>query len=285
MSAVLSAVLANEQKLVDQKVVFLGAGTAASGIADQICDAMVLEGLSVQEAHSRIWMVDINGLLLDDFENLQPFQMVYAKSKDVVASWKVNNSSSINLLEAVRNIKPTVLIGCSTASKAFTEEIVKEMLKGTDNPIIFPLSNPTSKAEAVPEDLLKWTNNKALIATGSPFSPVDLGNGEKRYISQCNNAYAFPGLGLGIIASKAKRVTKGMLWEACKALTDCSNVKYDKKAPLLPSLLDVKKVSLKVAKAVVKQAIKEGHADPISSIDDAITSVMWQPKYYPYMKN
>ena len=218
--------------------------------------------------------------IADDFEN-STISNGLRKIQRCCTSWKVNNSSSINLLEAVRNIKPTVLI----ASKAFTEEIVKEMLKGTDNPIIFPLSNPTSKAEAVPEDLLKWTNNKALIATGSPFSPVDLGNGEKRYISQCNNAYAFPGLGLGIIASKAKRVTKGMLWEACKALTDCSNVKYDKKAPLLPSLLDVKKVSLKVAKAVVKQAIKEGHADPISSIDDAITSVMWQPKYYPYMKN
>lgn len=283
LSAVLSGIYALGQKLTDQRFIFFGAGTSSSGIADQICDAMVLEGLSLEEARNRIWMLGKRGLLTKNLTGLLDFQEVYSHSKQDIANWQVEDSNRISLLETVKNVKPTVMIGVSTVSGAFSEEVVREMAKYVEHPIILPLSNPTSKAEAVPADLLRWTNNKALVATGSPFPDVEI-NGKKMRVAQCNNAFAFPGIGLGLIAGKTRRVTNGMIWAACKALTDFSPVKKDRNAPLLPSLAEVKDVSHHIAKAVINQAIADGVADPVSDIDLAIRSVAWEPKYYPLVK-
>lgn len=283
LSGLLSASIASNQKITDHKVVFFGAGTSATGIADQIVDAMVLEGLSLEEARGRIYVVGRRGVLTDKLKGLADFQQVYAKSSAEVDAWGVEDEY-ISLLDTIKNVKPTAIIGVSTVGGSFTEEIVKLMAEYNEHPIIFPLSNPTSHAEAVPADILKWTDNKALITTGSPFSPVDVGGGKEIPIAQCNNAFAFPGLGLGIIASKANRVTKGMIWAACKALTECSPVMHDKSAQLLPTLDEVKEVSFKVARAVVDQAVIDGVAEPVADVDAAITANTWEPKYYPYMK-
>lgn len=275
LSALLSGVLASGQKLTEQKIIFHGAGTSATGIADQICDAMVLEGLTPEEARARIWMVRSKGLIKEGMEGLTPYQDIYSRSNAELNSWNVEDPEHISLMETVKNVKPTALIGVSTQPNAFTEEIVKFMAKHVERPIILPLSNPTSKAEAIPADVMRWTNNKALVATGSPFPNV----------TQCNNAFAFPGLGVGIIAAKAKLVTKGMIWAACQALTKCSPVYSDAKSSrLLPYLDEVKAVSHKVAIAVVKQAIKEGVADEIADIETEINKITWEPKYYPYKK-
>ncbi|MBN2689148.1 MAG: NAD-dependent malic enzyme [Gammaproteobacteria bacterium] len=283
LSGLLSAMVATDQKLIDQRIIFHGAGTSATGIADQIVDAMVLEGLSKEEAESRIWMVGRRGMLKQEFDTLQDFQRPYARTKDQYADWDVADQEFISLEDLVRNAKPTVLIGVSTVANAFNETVVKTMLEHCERPIIFPLSNPTSNAEAKPEDLMKWTNDKAVVATGSPFGPVMI-NGKETRIAQCNNAFAFPGLGLGIIAAKATRVTKTMIWACCKALTEFSPVSQDKTAPLLPHINDVKKVSFYVAKKVVMQAIEDGVAEPIADIDAAVKSVMWEAKYYPLGK-
>lgn len=284
LSALLSASVASNQKLTDHQIVFLGAGTSSTGIADQICDAMVLEGLSLEEARSRVWILSRKGLLTERIDGLADFQKIYVKNEEQIADWDVADKNHIELLEVVKNLKPTVLIGVSTVGGAFNKEIVQEMAKHVERPIIFPISNPTSCSEAIPEDLLKWTDNKALITTGSPFDPVDIGGGKQMVISQCNNAFAFPGLGLGIIASRAKRVTSGMIWAACKALTDCSPVKINPNGQLLPNLDEVKDVSFKVAKAVMTQAVEEGVAEPVADIDAAIRAITWEPKYYPYTK-
>jgi malate dehydrogenase (oxaloacetate-decarboxylating) len=281
-AAISSAMLAVGQKLTEQRIIFHGAGTSATGIADRICAAMVKEGLSIKEAQSHIWMLGSRGLITEDLPNITKYQKTYARTRQEVSNWQLPNSDKIDLLDVVKNVHPTILIGCSTVSKAFNQEIITTMAKHVKHPIILPLSNPTSKSEAIPNDLFKWTNNKALVATGSPFPDVDVA-GEKIRIAQCNNAFAFPGIGLGVIAVKAKRVTDDMLSAACQTITALSPVNQDKSAPLLPSIKDVKKVSYAVAVAVAKQAIADGVADDID-IEKAIKFAKWQPQYYPLTK-
>lgn len=259
LATVLSATLALQQKLTDQKFVFFGAGTAATGIADQICDAMVRQGLSIEEARGRVWMIDKQGLITDDYPNLTKAQKIYARPREEIFG---------NLLDVIKHVHPTFLIGCSAVSGAFTKEIIKEMAKHTARPVIMPLSNPTAKAEAIPADLFKWTNNKALVATGSPFAGV----------AQCNNAFAFPGLGLGIIAVQARRVTNNMLWAACQAIVSLSPVNKNKSAPLLPKITDAPDVSYHVALAVAQQAIADGVAKKTDAAKK-IRNIMWQPNY------
>jgi malate dehydrogenase (oxaloacetate-decarboxylating) len=208
-------------------------------------------------------MVDKQGLVIDGYPGLTKAQKIYAKFS---SSRGLTVGSS--LLDVIKNVHPSFLIGCSTVAGAFTEEIVKEMAKYTARPVIMPLSNPTSKAEAIPADLFKWTNNKALVATGSPFASV----------AQCNNVFAFPGLGLGIIAVKARRVTKNMLWAACQAIASSSPVHKDKSAPLLPEITAAPDVSYNVALAVAKQAIDDGVAEE-TDVVKKIRSIMWQAKY------
>jgi malate dehydrogenase (oxaloacetate-decarboxylating) len=263
LAALLSATKILGQKLSEQRIVFFGAGTSATGIADQICDSMVREGSSMQEARDRVYLLGRRGLITNDLDKVTPFQKIYAKD----VAWQGKD-----LLSVVQQAKPTVLIGVSTVGGSFTEEIVKTMAKNAERPIIFPLSNPTDKSEAIPADIMQWTSDKALVATGSPFDGV----------SQCNNAFVFPGIGLGVMAVKAKRLTDEMIWAGCRALAECSPT--DSSSSLLPGLGNIQEVSHKVAIAVAKQAIAEGLAKSID-VEKAVNDAIWEPKYFLYKKS
>lgn len=284
LSCVLAGVIASGIPLRDHRIAILGAGTAGVGIADQIYGALRRTGLTEQEARDRFWLIDRPGLLTHNV-SLLPFQEPYAHKASDVADWELRDPKYVSLYDVVKNAKPTILIGCSTVAGAFNEEIVKMMASHVDRPIIMPLSNPTSLAEAKPEDLLNWTEGKAIIATGSPFPNVHY-NGVWQRIAQSNNALAFPGIGLGTIAVKAKRLSDDMLWAATEALSNCSPVNQDKMAPLLPKLCEAKMVSQNVALAVAEQARKEGLSRISADADlkEVIRKCMWEPQYYPYKK-
>lgn len=288
LACVLAACTTTQTKLEDQRIVILGAGTAGVGIADQIHAALKRSGLSDQEAYKRFWLLDRSGLLVED-SSLLSFQKPYARSRADVAHWSVANPNNITLLDVVKNIKPTILIGCSTATGAFSEEIIKTMAQHVEHPLIMPLSNPTSKSEARPDDLFHWTNGKALIATGSPFPDILLDDRRIR-IAQSNNALAFPGIGLGSIAAKASYLTDDMLWAATEALSQCSPILHahqSNQSTLLPKLSEAKFVSRQIALAVASQARKEGVAqiDPKIDLNLAINRVIWEPRYYRYRKS
>jgi len=285
LACVLAGVIASGTPLRDHRIVIMGAGTAGIGIADQIYNAMLRAGLSSEEARSRFWLVDRAGLLTTTQPCLLPFQIPYARKPDEIKDWQVNNPNNIELFDIVKKVKPTILIGCSTAAGAFTEEMVRYIATHVKRPIIMPLSNPNSLAEAKPDDLLKWTDAKAIIATGSPYPDV-LHNQIWYRIAQSNNAFAFPGIGLGALAVKAKHITDDMLWAATEALSACSPINQDKMAPLLPKLAEAKMVSVNVALAVANQARKEGLAQIAADVDlkKLIQQSVWEPQYYPYRK-
>lgn len=271
-------------KLSDQRVVILGAGSAGTGIAELITQAMVQEGTSEQEARSRFYLLDSKGLITSDSQHLLGFQKPFAQHIDAVKNWKVENPGKINFHDVVKNAKPTLLIGVSGQGGAFTEEIIREMASNVDRPIIFPLSNPTSKSEAVPEDLLKWTDGKAIIGTGSPFGTVQK-HGKSFRIDQTNNSYIFPGMGLGIVAVGSKRVTDSMFMAAARALAEASPSKTDPEANLLPLISKIREISFDVALAVAKTAVQEGYSDcPLDEIEERIRKKMWTPEYIPYKK-
>ena len=262
-SALISASKKSNIPFSQQKIVFYGAGSAALGIADMIVQIMVREGLSKDEAKSRIWVLDSKGLLHSDREDLNAYKQAYMrdlKQDDSVYEYKNN----YDLSGVISCVKPTTLIGCSTHAGAFTKEIVGLMAEYNKYPIIFPLSNPTSLAEAVPEDILNWSNGKALVASGSPFDPV-VYNNQKHIISQCNNALVFPGIGLGMILSKANILSDDMLLAASFALSNYSDNK--ELGALLPGLGEAPEVSSFIAKAVIKQAVKEGSSNVGDSFD------------------
>ena len=221
----------------DQRIVFLGGGSAGCGIAEKIIAYMVSTGLSEAQARGRVFMVDRFGLLTDDMPNLHDFQQKLVTPREAIAHWDVEQNN-ISLLDVVRNAHPTVMIGVSGQPGLFSEEIVKEMYSHCPRPIIMPLSNPTSRAEAQPRDLIEWTQGAALIATGSPFAPVHY-DGAVYEIAQCNNAYIFPGLGLGILAGNAKRVTENMLMAASQALAAHSPQATLERGGLLPAGEDI----------------------------------------------
>ncbi len=285
LACILAGVKATQTEITDQRVVIFGGGTAGCGIADQIKDAMIRSGLTEQQANQRFWIIDREGLLINDMKGLLFFQEPYARTREELTNWEVANSKNINLFDVVRHVKPTILIGCSTVTGAFSEEIIKEMAKNVHQPIILPLSNPTSKAEATPQNIIQWTDGRALIATGSPFGPVDY-NGKTYEIAQSNNALVFPGLGLGVICAKAARVHDNMIWAACSTLSDHAPVLKDRTKPLLPDINDARMISRSIAIAVAKQAIQDGLAniDEKSDIEEIINNAMWQPQYYPYVK-
>ncbi|MEQ4706651.1 NAD-dependent malic enzyme [Providencia huaxiensis] len=284
LGSLIAASHAAGSKLSDQRVTFLGAGSAGCGIAEQIIAQMKSEGLSDEEARSRIYMVDRFGLLTDKLPNLLDFQAKLTQNSENLASWDVN-SDSISLLDVVRNAKPTILIGVSGQAGLFTEEIIKEMHKHCERPIVMPLSNPTSRVEARPEDIINWTDGKALVATGSPFSPVSYKE-QVFPIAQCNNSYIFPGIGLGVIASGAKRVTDGMLMAASRALASCSPLAKNGEGALLPLLSDIQDVSRIIAKQVAKEAQVQGVATVTSdsALDEAIERNFWKPEYRTYKR-
>jgi malate dehydrogenase (oxaloacetate-decarboxylating) len=280
LAAAISAVRVCGTPLRNQRVVIFGAGTAGVGVADQIRDAMVREGLSQQDAVRRFWCVDKQGLLTTDMAGqLRDYQATYARPGPESKSWKHDGiGNGVSLAEVVRRVRPTMLIGASTASGSFTEEIVKEMVAHTDRPIIFVLSNPPGQAEAKPADLIAWTDGRALIATGSPFAPVTY-KGVTYVVAQVNNAMLYPGLALGAIVSRASRISAGMFAAAASAVSSLVTVRQPG-ASLLPHIDDLRSVSATVAVAVAETAKAEGLArvkfgDIVQQVQDA----MWQPEY------
>jgi malate dehydrogenase (oxaloacetate-decarboxylating) len=245
--------------------------------------AMKEEGLSDEQAHKRIYAFNHLGLLIEGCEGVKPGQEAFLRKREDVAGWRLAGTGAISLLDVVRNAGITVLAGVSAQPGAFTEEIVREMARHTPHPVIFPLSNPTSQAEATPVDLLRWTEGRALVGTGSPFAPVEV-NGKLVRIAQVNNSYIFPGLALGILVSRATRVTDGMIMAATKALASLSPARADKNAPLLPPIADARKTSAAVAEGVFRQAIADGVAEPTSDaeIAEKLSDYMWEPVYRLY---
>ncbi|MCW9714688.1 NAD-dependent malic enzyme [Avibacterium sp. 21-594] len=277
MAAVMSGLKVTKQNFAEQRLVVYGAGTAGTGMADQISAAMERNGLSREEAKKRVWLIDINGLVTDDMPNLPNYQQEYARPAAEVANWARENGK-IGLLEVVKQVKPTILIGTSTDHGAFTEEVVKALCAGVERPILLPLSNPTERIEVMPQDAVPWSQGKALIATGIPVDPVQY-NGTDFHIGQGNNALLYPGLGLGVIVSGAKQVTDGMLLAAAEAVASQVNPQ-DLGASLLPPVDNLRASSATVAVAVAKQAVKDGVATRqsdnwVQSVQDA----MWQAIY------
>lgn len=282
----LAAVQVTGQPLHEQRVAVLGGGSAGCGISHLIMEAMMHEGLSEEEAASRFFVIDRNGLLIEGMQGLLPFQTKFVQSKAAVAGWACANQNNITLEDVVKNAKPSILIGVSGQAGAFTESVVKEMASYTKAPVILPLSNPTNHSEATPEDLMKWTNGRAIIGTGSPF-PNIMKNGVSMRVDQTNNSYIFPGMGLGLIASKSTKVTDKMFMLAAKALADCSPAKKDANANLLPPLTQIREVSFHVGLAVAKEAVKSGLAGVKCSeaeLEQLVRQNMWEPAYLPYKK-
>jgi len=281
-ATLLSAINVTGVPLEQQKIVVLGFGTAGIGITNLLSQLMEEKGVPEQEARDRFYALDLHGLVTENSKDVRPEQMPYARKEQEVRGWRQPNRE-IALLDVIRHAKPTVLIGVSGQAGAFTEDAVHEMARNVSRPIIFPLSNPTSRSEANPQDLLDWTEGRALIGTGSPFDPVNLG-GKKVRIDQTNNSYIFPGLALGIIASKAKRVTDTMVMAAAKELARLVPTQKDKKASLLPSLSDSRQLSRSIAQAVGRQAIKDEQAQVAGEdcLDRELRANIWEPVYVPY---
>lgn len=282
LGSLIAASRAVGEKLRDQKIVFLGAGAAGCGIAEQIIERMKLEGLTDAEARSRVFMIDRFGLLTDNMPNILEFQANLAQKKSNLAEW-AQSDEEISLLKTVKNVHPTILIGVSAQPGLFTEEIVRTMHSHCPRPIIMPLSNPTSRVEAHPIDLINWTNGAAVIATGSPFVPVHFG--DKIYpIAQCNNSYIFPGVGLGVLAVRARKVTDLMLMAASEALADLSPMALHQDGGLLPDLKDIEKVSRAIAFKVGIAAQNSGAAEKISEAEllEQIEKNYWYPTYRTY---
>jgi malate dehydrogenase (oxaloacetate-decarboxylating) len=285
VGTLLSAINVTGVPLTEQRVAVLGAGSAGTGICALLRRAMVEAGLSEQRAGECFYLVDRPGLLLTGMTGLQPFQAPFAQDPGRVAGWKLKIPGHIDLEDVVANAQPTVLIGTSGQAGAFTEPVVRAMAQNVKRPVIFPLSNPTERSEAVPADLAAWTEGRAVIATGSPFPPLKRGGKDFR-VDQNNNAYVYPGIGLGAIAVRARRISDGMFLAAANAIAAQSPAKRDPTANLLPPLLEIRKLSFAVAFAVARQAQLEGCADALSEDATAATirAKMWEPVYAPYRR-
>jgi malate dehydrogenase (oxaloacetate-decarboxylating) len=284
-ATLLTAVNATGIPLSKQTIAMFGSGAAGIGIAEMLIAAMKEEGLSDAQARARIYAFNRYGLVIEGGRGIRPAQLPLARKRAEVEDWRLEGGEDISLLDVVRNARVTVLAGVSAQPGAFTEEIVREMGRHTPRPVIFPLSNPTSQSEAAPADLLQWTEGRALVGTGSPFPPVEV-NGRLVRISQINNSYIFPGLALGILVSKAWRVTDEMFMTAAKTLASLSPTRTDKDAPLLPPIADSRQIALVVAEAVAKQAIAEGVStigDP-ANIGAQLRAYVWEPVYVPYQR-
>ena len=282
LATVLSASAVTGLPLQEHRVVVFGSGTAGIGIADQLRDAMSAAGASRDEASRRFWCIGRHGLLTDDRTDLRDFQEPYARPAHAVADWARDvELEGISLDEVVRRVRPTILIGTSARPHSFTESVVREMAAHTERPIILPMSNPTELAEAVPSDLLAWTDGRALVATGSPFAPVTHA-GTTYEIAQVNNALIFPGLGLGVIVSRASRITDGMFLAAARAVAALVNPTTPG-AALLPQVADLRATSAAVAVAVAAAAQRDGVAasPPDDNLQDTVAAAMWQPEYRP----
>jgi len=277
-----SALRITGQRMRDQRVVFAGAGASAQGISDLLVSAMIEDGLTREEAIRRIWTADSAGLVTTARSNLEDFKATYARDAGEVAAYRCADHSRITLAEVCDNVRPTILIGTSGTPGTFTQEVVEIMARVNDRPVVFPLSNPTSKAECTPADAIRWSDGRAIVATGSPFLPV-VHNGKRFRIGQCNNAFIFPGIGLGLTASRARRTTDGMFLEAARALASKVTEKDLSETAVYPELPRIRECSLKVACATVHRAVKEGFADEdiLEDLEENLDHAMWYPKYLP----
>lgn len=275
-----SALKQTGEQLGEQNILFVGAGSAGCGIAELLVATMVENGMHEADARAHIFMVGRRGLLHDDMQGLLSFQRRHAQPFVRVRDWADETSGDITLMSVLQQAHPSVLIGVSGQPGLFTRELVTTMAGYCDRPIIFPLSNPTSRAEATPEDLLRWTHGQALVATGSPFPAVEL-DGCTYPISQSNNSYIFPGLGLGVLASGARRISDGLFMAASVALGEYPRQTNFDMEPLLPSLDEIKQVSRYIARAVAQQAQREGLAETMSdaALEEKIGAMFWQPEY------
>jgi malate dehydrogenase (oxaloacetate-decarboxylating) len=284
LGAVLAAVEITGAPLREHRIVIFGAGTAGIGVADQLHAELLLQGLTDAQASARIWCLDRQGLVFEGLADTPDAQRRYARGKAEVTEWAHDAATgAIGLLEVVRRVRPTVLIGASTVPGAFTEQVVGEMAAHVARPVILPLSNPTHLAEALPEDLVRWTDGRALVAAGSPFSPV-AHNGVTYHIGQANNALIFPGLGLGAIAAGASRVTDGMIRAAASAIAQVVDPSTAG-APLLPPVDDLRETSHAVAVAVAQAALFEGVATAAigGDVNQHVRRMMWRPAYRPVL--
>ncbi|QDH17364.1 NAD-dependent malic enzyme [Swingsia samuiensis] len=277
VGAILAANQANGRKLHEQTIVMLGGGSAGVGIARLLVRVMCDEGVSEEQARRQFYMLDKDGLLTTQRDNLDVGQKLFARS-----DWE---NSQNDLATVVSTVKPSILIGVSGVSGLFKEDIIREMAEHCERPIIFPLSNPTSHAEATPEDILKWTKGRALVSTGSPFPAIEY-NGKKRRVDQTNNSYIFPGMGLGILACEATSVTENMFMAAAQQLANLSPLKKDPEGNLLPPVHELKNVAISIAEATAKQAQEDGVCKKIddNTLKDRMADLIWQPVYREYIK-
>jgi malate dehydrogenase (oxaloacetate-decarboxylating) len=285
----LAAVKVTGVPLTQQKFVVFGFGSAGLGITELLCKALVGAGLSDAEARARFYAVDKDGLLVEGMSGLSQEQAAFARAGSEVQGW-TRGEHGIGLQEVVERVRPTVLIGVSGQAGAFNEEVVRAMVRGLEQqgrevrPVILPLSNPTSRCEAAPADVIRWTEGRAIVGTGSPFGPVEFG-GKTIKIAQTNNSYIFPGMALGIMSARAKRVSDGMIMAAATALAALSPTQQDANGALLPPLESLRMVSMSVALAVGRQAEAEGLAEiKGEAFVDALRANVWEPVYLPYRR-
>jgi malate dehydrogenase (oxaloacetate-decarboxylating) len=280
VAGVLTALHSLGQPVSQQRIVMLGAGSSAIGIAEQLVEVMVSEGTSREDARSSFWLLDSQGLVQTGRTDLEAEKQPFAQPQSRLSQWQLARPGQFMLQDVVTNAHPTILIGTSAQPGAFTEAVVREMAQHCERPIIFPLSNPTSKSEAHPQDIMAWTEGRALVATGSPFPPMKY-NERTLPIGQCNNMFIFPGMGLGVIASQARFVKDEMFVVAARALSDCSPARQDPNASLYPEVENVREVAAQVALAVGKAAQQAGTAQQTSEdeLRQRITATMWTPRY------
>jgi malate dehydrogenase (oxaloacetate-decarboxylating) len=285
VGTLLSAVNVTGVPLRDQRIAVLGAGSAGTGICALLLRAMTDAGLSETEARGRFYLVDRDGLLVEGMGGLRSFQTPFAQERNRITGWKLQAAPRIGLADVVANAHPTVLIGTSGQPHAFSEAAVRDMARHVERPIIFPLSNPTERSEATPSDLIAWTEGRAVIGTGSPFPPIAR-NGRPFRIDQTNNAYIYPGIGLGAIAVEAAPISDAMFLAAAKTIAEASPAKHDPNANLLPPLVKLQELSFAVAVATARQAQAEGLARPssIEEVEAAVAKKMWQPVYATYRR-
>lgn len=284
LAGLLASMHVTNTRLRDQRIVILGAGSSATGISDQIVAAMVSEGLDEKDAKAALWLLDSGGLVHTERTHLEPFKQRYAQPLEKTESWELKRAGFFELFDVIKNVQPSILIGTSAQPGAFTEEVVREMARYTERPVIFPLSNPTSKSEARASDLIEWTEGRALVATGSPFANV-VYEGKEIRIGQCNNAFIFPGVALGVIASGARRVTNEMFVAAARVLAEFSPALKDTAAGLYPRLENVREVSHRVALAVGREAQSRGLDEKTDAdeLERRIEAKTWWPHYVPYI--
>jgi malate dehydrogenase (oxaloacetate-decarboxylating) len=285
VGTLLSAINVTGTPLNEQRVAVFGAGSAGTGICALLWRAMVDAGLAEDEARSRFFLVDRDGLLVDSMTGLRPFQAPFVQKRAALSSWTLASHDRIGLSDVVVNARPTVLIGTSGQPNAFHEAVVRAMADRVRRPVIFPLSNPTERAEATPQELFEWTEGRAVIGTGSPFPPIQR-NGRDFRVDQTNNAYVYPGIGLGAIAAEAHRISDGMFLAAARTIAEMSPAKHDPRANLLPPLVRSRELSFHVAMAVAKQAQADGLADMTSdeTLTAAVKAKMWEPVYADYVR-